>query len=280
MAWLIESYNGFDSDVYEDYMTCSVDKILEVCKLFNMQPLTEAEQLEILSESTSKTTNAYKKLGVKNPDKISSLVAKASSNIASTIKKDGISKSSKEHVQFILNQLYDNIEKNLEIQLDIKDSTDTATATKIKQSVMLLFVVFTVSLVCSIVLCTVFGGTAGNILSAVIIAPIVEEASKQIAIKGNYIKEYTIIFNTFEASEYIIKYTLKGIPFLTMVKTRLIAAGMHVTTTIIQWLTQNTAIQKKLGIENDEKGKDMLRTIGNVTGLIIHATWNTLAIFG
>ena len=63
-----------------------------------------------------------------------------------------------------------------------------------------------------------------------------------------------------------------------MIRTRLICVGMNVTTTIIQWLSQNEKIQKKLGLDS-EKDKEKLKTTGNIIGIIIHITWNAFASF-
>ena len=274
MAWLYETYTGQD---YEDSITCSVEQILEVCKLFEMRPLSEAEQLEVLTESAANATGAYKKLGVKNPEQISSKVTKASKDIAGIIKKEGINKASKAHIKSALNTLYDDIARDLEISCDAVN--DKSAAGKIKQSTMLLFGVITVNTMCLLIFQLLFGAQVGSILTSVIVAPLTEEGSKQVAIKGDYIKEYMVLFNIYEASSYVVRMTISGVPFLTAVKVRLLAAGIHVTTAIIQWLTQNKEVQKKIGIDKDEKAQDNIRTMGNIIGIVIHCTWNTLASF-
>lgn len=56
---------------------------------------------------------------------------------------------------------------------------------------------------------------------------------------------------------------------------RAITIGMHLTTTITQWIANNPKIQAKLGIKEDDKeGKDKASFIGNICAMLIHGTWN------
>lgn len=63
-----------------------------------------------------------------------------------------------------------------------------------------------------------------------------------------------------------------------IIKTRLLTVGMHLTSTIVHFLTTNKEIQKKLGLDKEED-KEKLSLIGFITGNLIHITWNSLSVF-
>ena len=136
-------------------------------------------------------------------------------------------------------------------------------------------------------------GPVGNVLGCCVVAPITEETAKGIAVKNNYATEFSVVFNIYEASSYIIKSSVIGVPFKVdgvigrykiplknMVRARTAAVGMHISTTIIQWLSTNPKLLAKLGIDenNDESGKkEKVAFIGQLISMIIHFSWNLAA---
>ena len=56
------------------------------------------------------------------------------------------------------------------------------------------------------------------------------------------------------------------------------AVGMHLTTTLIQWLTNNPKVLEKLKIESEDD-KNKASIVGHTIGMIIHGVWNGLASF-
>ena len=122
-----------------------------------------------------------------------------------------------------------------------------------------------------IILETVFGHV-GYVITITVAGPIIEEFAKQISIKGGFAVEFTALFNSSEILLYTYQFgNLHGVK--NIVITRLKVALMHLSTTIIQWISNNA---EALGIENKEKAS----VIGNILGVLIHAYWNSSAIAG
>lgn len=136
----------------------------------------------------------------------------------------------------------------------------------------LLLAVFIEQTVCAILFPKIY-----EILVGVIAAPILEESAKQIALRGGFQKEFLVIFNTLEFTEYVIIYA----PIVGLIKifaARLMAVGLHITTTIVQWISMNKEFQKKVMRDpNDPKEKAELEGMGLATGMMIHALWNLVA---
>lgn len=116
-----------------------------------------------------------------------------------------------------------------------------------------------------------FPAGVAQYITAVLCAPICEEMFKRIAIKGGYEKEFTIVFNLCEFSLYI-KRNEKTKYFVNLVISRLVCVGSHVLYTIIQWLTQNTEILTKWGI--DPADHEKVEILGNALTTTMHSLWN------
>lgn len=117
-----------------------------------------------------------------------------------------------------------------------------------------------------------------NVLTCCIIAPIFEEYAKKLSTRSGCIKEFYIIFNTFEFAEYVILYTpIVGLK--NIVITRVVALGLHLTNTIINWLSDNKKVQELLNLDKEED-KDKLSALGYISGVVIHAVYNGCALIG
>lgn len=120
-------------------------------------------------------------------------------------------------------------------------------------------------------------GLPGAILNLCIIAPIFEENAKMIAIKGGFAKEFTIVFNTYEFTSYVKSIVLQGESLGVAIVLRTVVIGMHVTTTIIQYLKSNKQILDKIDSpEADDNLKAQMT--GHIIGVLIHSAWNSMAV--
>lgn len=81
-----------------------------------------------------------------------------------------------------------------------------------------------------------------------------------------------------EFSQYVLTYR-KSVGLANIVLIRAVVIGVHLTTHCIQYLTNNTKIQKYLGMESPAD-KAKLESLGYTFGVLIHAAWNTAAMLG
>lgn len=110
--------------------------------------------------------------------------------------------------------------------------------------------------------------------TAILCAPIIEEMMKRIAVKGGYIKEFTIVFNLVEFSQYVGKFSaIPGIKILNLILIRLAGVGLHLVTTVIHWLSNNVPLLTKLGVRPEDHEK--IEILGSALGVAIHCAWNS-----
>lgn len=119
-------------------------------------------------------------------------------------------------------------------------------------------------------------GPMGSAIFVSVGAPIVEEASKAIAVKGGFSKEYTIIFNTFEFTNYMISYNL---PFINKLRARTFAIGMHLVNTAIHNLFASEKFRKQFHIDDSKDSKDKCTFASYIITTLIHCAWNTAPKF-
>ena len=196
--------------------------------------------------------------------------------ISKVIKEEGITRSSKVAIRKIYDDFIENISKTIKIVIP-EAYMGKYDVNKITRAITLFIFLTIVSTISLIVLSTLFGPAVGNILLIAIVGPIIEETAKAVAIKGGYTVEFTVVFNACEFTEYTLMYgPIMG--FAKMVGLRTIVIGMHCTTTIIQFLTQNEWIQKKLKL-NKPEDQEKLTFIGRIIGNLIHILWNSVSVF-
>lgn len=219
--------------------------------------------------------NAYGKFLVDfniNQNYIMSSINKTCTNIINIIKKYGINKKSIDKIYKELDCNFSRIANRVAPSIKVDTTKWQYEKEKMRSAVILFLIVLSVNTTIHIVLWVIFNQTIANNVTSVLVAPITEEFAKQVSIKGGFTAEFAAIFNAYEITSYTIKYS----PFFgveKMIIVRLKVALMHLTTTLIQWLTNNAKI---VGIENKEKAS----VIGNIVGVLIHGCWNSLAVLG
>ena len=268
----------------------SPEQIQEICKYMNLitpsllEETDLAEYVSVLTEDVKADNFKYEKVGL-NSGKVKSAINKTAKQSADIIKKEGLNSKSKSKIVTLYKDMLNSIEEfNVDYILGIPDSKKEELAkhepTKLKKAAVLLIEVILIHDILSTLFSILFGPIAANIILGVIIAPITEESAKALSIKGGYEKEFFLMFNILECGSYVMRSMILGVPFKNALRARLICVGMHLTNTIIQWLSRNEKIQKalKLNIE-DEEDKETCGMIGQMIGWFIHTIWNLLASF-
>ena len=267
--------------LFNESFEISAKEINKITNGFNISnSLLEAQIDSLLEASQTK----FDKFGL-NSSKMNSTIKKYGTEIGKTIKEEGITKSSRSKIADLFDKAYNDIERFNENKLGVnltdaeKEKLKKFDNANVLKSIGLILEIIISQLFCTIILSIIFGPAIGNFLVVTFVAPITEETAKSIAIKNKYATEFTVIFNIFEASGYIIGLKGAGVPFANALRTRILAVGMHISTTIVEWLSTNPKVLEKLGIDkDDEEAKKKTRFIGQVIGMIIHFAWNLAGV--
>jgi len=147
---------------------------------------------------------------------------------------------------------------------------------KVVIALIAIMVVIMVQISLMATIAMVFGGILGmspviaGSISAIILAPVTEEALKAYFIEMKMPWVGTGLFAGQEALLYIFTMVMAGMSFPMALLIRGLAVAMHFLTTYIQ-----TKIRTKFPMEEQkEKGK----FLGFLAGVGLHATWNAIAV--
>jgi len=203
-------------------------------------------------------------------------VKSTASSIVYDIKNKGVKKESSKSIAHKLEELFKELEELLFESLDTeKLENGKYDVTKIKNALKAILYILISRLVFSIIFNLICGPHIANILGSCILAPITEELGKKFAASGNFEKEFFIIFNAYEFSGYIYELTkINKLPLLKAIRARTAAVLMHLSTTIIHWLSKNEKVQKVIKLDDAQS-----KTLGYGISVFIHALWNVLGKF-
>ena len=269
------------SEEFKDVSVEDIKSLSEYCNNLCLESNTDEFVFESSLISICEATGVDKA-------KITAKSKSAGEKIGKVVKEKGITKESKKEISTILDDALSQIKKEIDkivVPKSIQEKIDKGEVDryKIQKAIVLLLLVSTINSIIMTALQLILPGL-GLALTAIFVAPITEESAKAVAIKGKYDKEFTIVFNIAEFSQYVIQGAPAALLFggkdglKKLVAGRLAAVAMHCTTTIVQKLTQDEKIQKKLGLDK-EKDKEQLTFIGRITGMLIHAAWNIMAVY-
>ena len=235
--------------------------------------LTEASIVEITKNQMEKIKKIFIEFGL-SFKVVFDNIKECSSNIVKILRTDGLNKNSIKKINSTFQKTLESIGKELKFQDIVIDNAELNNSDpgKVKAAIFLLINSLVLQAIIYIVL-TVFFGNTSDILRDVLISPIFEEIAKAIAIKGNYIIEFDIVFDLWEAINYIPYALSLDISLFKTIKVRAVTTVMHNVTSAIQWIFSNTELLK-----NDEEDKDTVSFIGQVTGILIHIVWNLLSV--
>ena len=243
-------------------------EVQRICEEFKNYNLSISERY--LLEASGPKVSDLGKIGIKNAN---GKLTKASKDIAETIKKKGVSSESRKQIYNIISDLFkdlaDGIDASVIKNLPGLQSDDKEVQKKVTKSFVLIALCLVASLLTQMVLTSMLG-IIGRYLMITVGAPIAKESCKAIAVKGNFEIEYSIVFNAFEFTEYV----LGGAP----VNGRLACVGIHTLNTINK-IFSTKAFRKKFGISDDKDSKDKCTLAAFIIGNIIHMSLNMAAVF-
>ena len=249
-----EEVNLLINSIDESYLQESSNEIIE-------------EECRILTEA---------KIGIINFNEVSS----AAKDIVKIIKTSGIGKESRDRIRIRIDDMYQKMGNNFMSRSKMMvryQKLNGDTRVKFESAWGLVGCVCVGNMLTRLILKLLFGAIVGDYIATGIVVPINEENAKQMAVKGGFIKEYTIVFNSAEFAHYLLLYspTLTTTSLLRYAVVRGATVSMHLLTTIIQWLTNNETIRKAFGIvKGDRASEAKLSAIGKLIGYIIHIGWN------
>jgi len=101
-----------------------------------------------------------------------------------------------------------------------------------------------------------------------VIAPLLEETFKRIAVLKDYPFVYTTVFGLTELAQYVVSASAFGMSLPAMVTARVLSLSFHYLTTLIQYRFHKKA---------EEIGEKEKSYLGYIIAVAIHASWNSLA---
>ena len=265
-------YNSIYGDLLDETFEydISAEEIREMFGDVNLeQVLTEAAGFNI--------SNVLSKMGIQSGSisKINTSLANTSKKIATEIKTNGINKETKKSISAAVTDFMDKLADVLVGQInDPTLKSDKYDKNKIlKACVLTLDSALFLGLIQGILMIIITPGPA-NVVTACLCGPVCEEFCKRAAIKGDFMVEYTVVFNLFEFSSYMLQYGfMYKLSKLAIV--RAMSVGMHLTNTFINFIANNEKFQKMIGCEGEE-GKKKASFIGVLTSTLIHVCWNAM----
>ena len=231
-----------------------------------------------MNAATKCSAKMEKKLGLSNHFIIGT-ASNIAAGIVKIIKSEGINKDSKTKINKLINTEFGKFVESINQTNIPEDSGKKFSKAKLKKSIVLLCRVVFENSIIALVLSSLFG-PVGNYITGIIVAPIVEEMAKSAAVKGNFIAEFQFVFNLFEFSSYMKNMAVNNAAGFTNTHmgkfaiVRLATVGMHLTTSIVHYISSNSKLLQKLKIKNEDDEKNA-KGIGLIIGFLIHAIWNT-----
>lgn len=264
-----EAFSNEISSFNENDFYLSAKDVQRICNNLNSnRSLLEDYIIEVAAPKSD-----FSKLGIKNS---SQMINKASKEIANTIKKNGATPETKKQIHNIVSDLFQEFADNIDAAVIAQNPGLKKCKNKRNtQNALVLFIyILTISVLVNSVL-TILMPAVGGTIYAIIGAPIIEEASKSIAVKGGFEKEYMIVFNSYEFTSYVVQMTAIGIPIIDSILLRGAVVGMHNFTTYINKLFSTEEFRKKFKIKDTKDAKDQATLCAYTIGTLIHVSWNS-----
>ena len=244
----------------------------------------EQIQNQIITESSIEETSLiineqvlYEAAGITKSD-IESKAKPVANKIAKVIKEEGITETSKKTIAGIYEEFITNLSKSINIRTDwvcekigYEKNKDKYDISKLGKALELYLITGIAKFVVGVILLALH-----IYILNIVTEPLIEEIAKSIAIKKGYMIEYTAML-TLEIFNFGGK-KLIGLAGKGSIIRRVKVAALHCTSLLIQYLTTNEEIQKKLKMDS-EKDKEKLVFIGRVLGFLINVAMTALGTF-
>lgn len=262
-------YSTIKEENMWDNLNVSPEKIqnlMEFCQL-KLSPLLEKQEISIDREADKKKVAKYVK--PYSFDRIAKDITVYANKASIVIKRKGLNSNSMKELDIIMSDAFKAISSDLDLA-DIPELKFKGyDANKIRKSIVLTVYIYFLNSFCDLLISLLLGPVIGGILTAVVIAPIIEESCKRASVVGGYASEFAIVFNTFEFSLYVTRYNEVS----KIIAIRLVAVGMHLITFVINWFSNNTKLISRLGMDKDNDKEEITNT-GFLLGILIHSIWN------
>ena len=275
-----------------DKYSINPDQLLEIYTMMN-ENISLTESLiptSITSKISEKISDSVEDFSKNICEKfnihyssISSDIHKVLYQMDKNINKNGITNSISSGTKSISNIIASALIKSDYLMDDLSDNLDIFGSEDLEEKVLnslriLIFVLIS-STICLIILMILFGPVIGQVLAAIMIAPVIEDAGKSLAVRNDCGDIYNVLFNIFEAGSYISSLTMMGYGLSKAIAIRLPAIAMHSIGTFIQKAFSSDKLLKKLNMDpKNDNDKRKLRMMGQVISTLLHVVFNTLAI--
>lgn len=197
-------------------------------------------------------------------------------SITDIIKRSGIGKQTFDKASTIFNDFVRDIIDNIEDINDAIRDLGIESMEKCIDAALLLIGASAINGVALLIGTVLFGPAIGNFIAA-IVAPFTEEMAKHIAIKMGYEKEFLIIFNISEFSQYTLSPSAILVAvtdykkYIRYLLVRLTVVGMHVFSSAVQKFINTEKVRKTFGLD-----KEQTSTVSYFAGVLIHTFWNVV----
>ena len=204
------------------------------------------------------------------------VVKEYGARMGDVIRKEGINSNSIKELTTLFEQCTEHISVFFR-DIRVPNKLAGYDINRMKAALCLFLTVLTIN---TMIMCLLMllGPITADVLTTVVVAPIVEEFAKSVAIKGKFGTEFTVVMNAYEMVYYVNQMKrVPGIGILKAIRVRAFVVLMHLTTTIIQWLSNNQKLLDMIGVKKEDKGT--ISFIGRILGIVIHSIWNFLSKF-
>ena len=281
---ILENYGFGPINLQNQYNNINID-IQKINELIESVSLDSEEAQEYLSEAKAKYINTLDFIGdiVDDNKYILKSIKDCAKEIVATIKDKGINQSLFDTLTITVSKYFGMIADRLTVDKIINNEKikgEVVDKDKLKSAAHIFLQFYIMTSICQTVISLLFitNITMSYNITAIIIGPILEEFAKKLSVKSGCTKEFYLIFNAFEFTQYVSTYAII-VGLKKIVITRIKALGMHLVTTIVQFLSDNKKVQHILKLDKEED-KEKLSTLGYLCGVLIHSTWNGLAVAG
>lgn len=264
------------------YLTESSIEIINEYYNRDIQKLDELINEGFVQNNIDKLTNSYNK----NINTVKKVLIDHGINV-NRIKSKGILLSktfkndirNREKPEVIQSKIIKGVAKIVrEEAISVKKEFDALELSeKIISSIFIFLIVLLLNTFLSLVGAILFSPQIASILLALVIAPIIEESAKRLAIVQKYPWIYTGIFAGLELLQYVTSLISAGGMIVPILIIRLLALLMHFSTTFVQKYFREKETEKT----EDEEGlefKNKMDKIGYFLAIAIHVLWNTVSL--
>lgn len=274
MAIFTEEYcvnmlDEFNNRVEEiEFTPEQIQKICEDCKSI---PLSIAESY-LIEASTNYKLN---KIGLNGA---TPAINAAANEIVDTCKAHGINSESKKKIHNIISDMFKSIANKIDASISKNYPKLEGNSKNIQKAYSLIGWRAVIEVLLSLVLNKMLGGFGYTIYSY-IAEPIISEAAKAIAVKGNFDKEYIALCGLY-AMTPIVAFKIAGAKkssIAVSAKNTVVNFGLNAITQLIQHVMNSDKFKDKFNIDkNNKDSNDKCTFASYIISTLIHSSWKII----